>query len=98
MFRLTKIFQFWKHGWACYKKPWRIENAAKSLETEADQLALKAENTGKLLLVANSLHRTAKEKMAETTQLKVKLESKLQELIKICLKNELDHLTIYIIN
>ena len=60
----------------------RIENEAKSLETEADQLALKTENTGKLLLVAksNSLCRTAKEKVTESTQLNATLESELQEL------------------
>ncbi len=60
----------------------RFESEAKSLEKEADELALKAEASGKLVFVAksNSLRRSAKEKFTHVQQLNDQLESKLQEL------------------
>lgn len=64
------------------RKKKRFELEAKTMEKEADELALKAKSSGKLVLVAksNSLRRSAKEKLTDIEQLIDQLENKLQEL------------------
>ena len=60
----------------------RLQTDSTALEIEADSLAIKAESSGKLTLIAksNSLRRTAKEKQAQIKELEGTLETKLQEL------------------
>lgn len=64
------------------KKKRRVDSDIKSLNETADELCLKAESTGKLTFVtqANSLRKTAKDKIQELTDLDTSLNSKLEKL------------------
>ena len=59
-----------------------MDSDIKSLNETADELFLKAESTGKLTFVtqANSLRKTAKDKIQELTDLDASLNSKLEKL------------------
>ena len=64
------------------KKKRRVDTDIKSLNETADELCLKAESTGKLTFVtqANSLRKTAKDKIQELNDLDASLNSKLEKL------------------
>lgn len=64
------------------KKKRRLDSDIKNLNDTADQLLQKAENEGNLrhLTQANSLRRTAKDKMEELTQVDISLNEKLKKL------------------
>jgi len=64
------------------KKKRRVDSDIKSLNETADELCLKAESTGKLTFVtqANSVRKTAKDKIQELTDLDTSLNSKLEKL------------------
>ena len=62
----------------------RLETEANALQTDADELALKAESSGKLLLVAksNSNRQSTKEKFLKMNELDDQLNNKLVEFKK----------------
>ena len=62
----------------------RLETEANALQTDADELALKAESSGKLLLVAksNCYRRSAKEKFLNINELEDQLNNELEEFKK----------------
>ena len=62
----------------------RLETEANALQTDTDELALKVESSGKLLLVAksNSYRRSAKEKFLKINELEDQLNNKLEEFKK----------------
>ena len=69
------------------KKKRRTDLDIESLNTAADKLYEQAEASGKICFVtqANSLRRTAKDKLAEKEKLDENLNNKLEELKKIAL-------------
>ncbi len=60
----------------------QLEADSVALQKDADELAIKAESSGNLTLIAksNSLRRSAKEKQQQLSEVATKVESKLQEL------------------